>query len=162
MRSPSHESVLRTGGGGSRRPEPFIQLGSHSGVCCDPFRVESLENYEPEVFACARPPANGCNSFRIRRPAGLNFIRLSIYRWHNRQQRRLRDARLVGSAGASPSHGPSVGREGEAPADPSPSFNLDLTAEFAAIPSGSNLLKIMNRRCSLALDLRLMAVILSG
>ena len=25
--SPSHGRVLRTGGGGSRRPEPFIQLG---------------------------------------------------------------------------------------------------------------------------------------
>ena len=36
------------------------------GVCCDPFRIESLENHGPEVFACARPPANSCNPFRIR------------------------------------------------------------------------------------------------
>ena len=32
-----------------------------------------------------------------------------------------------------------------------------VTAEFAAIPSGSNLLKNIDRRCSLTLDLRLIA-----
>ena len=31
---------------------------------------------------------------------------------------------VVGSAGASPSHGPSCGREGEAPADLNPAINL--------------------------------------
>ena len=37
-----------------------------------------------------------------------------------------------------------------------------ITAEFAAIPLGSNLWRITDRRCSLALDLRLIAVIPSG
>ena len=53
-----------------------------------------------------------------------------------------RDAMLVGSAGASPSHGTSYGREGEAPADPNPSFNLAFTVDATNLAKANVLLNI--------------------
>ena len=40
----------------------------------------------------------------------------------------------IGSAGASPSHGTSYGREGEASADPNPSFRLNFTVSANKSP----------------------------